>query len=151
MRLVLSEIRVLREQRQMLTNGLPYQHAVKRVFVLESRQLISGRPLGTAGVALEPAQLSQGQCMLAGHPPRALSVAEVVAQATAGTESPLRGLVLSPLPRGIGARLSVKGLLQQSLAPFPLPEGEGVEGSVAQGIISYPVSSPQGRGSYGPP
>src|SRR5882724_2388020 len=39
-RLVLSEIRIFREQGQMLTDGLPDQHAVKRVLVLESRQLI---------------------------------------------------------------------------------------------------------------
>jgi CO/xanthine dehydrogenase Mo-binding subunit len=36
-------------------------------------------------------QLSQGRFMLAGHPQRALSLAEVVAQATAGTGSPLHG------------------------------------------------------------
>jgi CO/xanthine dehydrogenase Mo-binding subunit len=36
-------------------------------------------------------QLSQGRFMLAGNPQRALSLAEVVAQATAGTRSPLRG------------------------------------------------------------
>ena len=40
---------------------------------------------------VESVQLSQGQFVLAGNPPRALSVAEVVAQAIAGTGSPLRG------------------------------------------------------------
>jgi CO/xanthine dehydrogenase Mo-binding subunit len=40
---------------------------------------------------VESVQLSQGRFMLAGNPQRALSVAEVVAQATAGTGSPLRG------------------------------------------------------------
>jgi hypothetical protein len=42
MRLVLSEVRIFREQRQMLTDGLPDQHAVKRVLVLESRQVMEG-------------------------------------------------------------------------------------------------------------
>ena len=32
--LILSEVGVFREQRQMLTDGLPDQHAVERVFVL---------------------------------------------------------------------------------------------------------------------
>jgi hypothetical protein len=41
-RLVLSEVRIFREQRQMLTDGLPDQHAVKWVLVLESRQLMGG-------------------------------------------------------------------------------------------------------------
>jgi carbon-monoxide dehydrogenase large subunit len=40
---------------------------------------------------VESLQLSQGQFMLAGNPQRSLSVAEVVAQALAGTGSPLRG------------------------------------------------------------
>ena len=40
---------------------------------------------------VESIQLSQGRFVLAGNPPRALSVAEVVAQAIAGTGSPLRG------------------------------------------------------------
>ena len=40
---------------------------------------------------VESVQLSQGRFVLAGNPQRALSVAEVVAQATAGTGSPLRG------------------------------------------------------------
>ena len=40
---------------------------------------------------VESVQLSQGRFVLAGNPQRAFSVAEVVAQATAGTESPLRG------------------------------------------------------------
>jgi CO/xanthine dehydrogenase Mo-binding subunit len=40
---------------------------------------------------LESVQLSRGRFMLADNPQRALSVAEVVAQATAGTGNPLRG------------------------------------------------------------
>ena len=40
---------------------------------------------------VESVQLSQGRFVLAGNPQRTLSVAEVVAQATAGTGSPLRG------------------------------------------------------------
>ena len=40
---------------------------------------------------LESIQLSQGRFVLAGNPPRTLSVAEVVAQAISGTGSPLRG------------------------------------------------------------
>jgi CO/xanthine dehydrogenase Mo-binding subunit len=40
---------------------------------------------------VESIQLSQGRFMLADNPQRALSVAEVVAQATAGTGSPIRG------------------------------------------------------------
>jgi CO/xanthine dehydrogenase Mo-binding subunit len=40
---------------------------------------------------VESIQLSQGRFMLAGNSQRALSMAEVVAQATAGTETPLRG------------------------------------------------------------
>jgi CO/xanthine dehydrogenase Mo-binding subunit len=40
---------------------------------------------------VESLQLSQGRFILAGHAPRALSVAEVVAQALAGTGTPLRG------------------------------------------------------------
>jgi CO/xanthine dehydrogenase Mo-binding subunit len=40
---------------------------------------------------VESVELSQGRFRLAGNSQRALSMAEVVAQATAGTESPLRG------------------------------------------------------------
>jgi CO/xanthine dehydrogenase Mo-binding subunit len=40
---------------------------------------------------VDSVQLSQGRCVLAGNPQRALSIAEVVAQATAGTGSPLHG------------------------------------------------------------
>jgi CO/xanthine dehydrogenase Mo-binding subunit len=40
---------------------------------------------------VESIALSQGRFVLPGTPPRALSMAEVVAQASAGTESPIRG------------------------------------------------------------
>ncbi len=39
-RLILSESRVFREQSQILADRLPDKHAVKRIFVLDSRQLM---------------------------------------------------------------------------------------------------------------
>jgi hypothetical protein len=41
-RLILLECRVFRDQSQILAYGLPDEHAVERVFVLESRQLVKG-------------------------------------------------------------------------------------------------------------
>src|SRR5438876_82443 len=40
---------------------------------------------------VERIELSQGRFVLAGNPPRALSMTEVVAQAASGTGSPIRG------------------------------------------------------------